>query len=169
MQRVWLLQAGLHWPEIQRGFPLEPRRGSLSASWERIGKMLSAEHTYSIFSSSWLQAREHKWQCIINCCSSGFLSLRISRGEGGEVSWVLSTSMSFPSEVPAVPWEAGAVPVWLSGRRAVVAVQTFLTKVLCLFLSMCWYLGPVITVSIAFTDALWNNVWNEVFWVEEAL
>lgn len=101
-------------PEIQRGFPLELWRGSLSASWERIGKMLSAEHTYSIFSSSWLQAREYKWQYIINCCSSGFLwVLRISGGEGGEVSWVLSTSMSFPSEVPAVPWEAEAVPVWL--------------------------------------------------------
>lgn len=39
-----------------------------------------------------------------------------------------------------------------------VAVQSFLTKVLCLFLSMCRFLGAVITVSIAFTDIPWNNV-----------
>lgn len=71
MQEQW----GLCWPEDQHVFASELQRGFLSASWERIGKMLSAEHTYSIFSSSWLESREQKWQYIINCCSSGLLQV----------------------------------------------------------------------------------------------
>lgn len=163
MKRVWLPQAGLHWPEIQRGFPLELWRDSLSASWGRSGKMLSAEHTYSIFSSSWLQAREHKWQCIINCCSSGFLPVWEFPEKWVKLSGFYQLPCLFPQRYLG-SWSCPCLAE--SGRRAMVALQSFLTKVLCLFLSMCWFLGPVITVSTAFTAYLWNNVWNEVFWVE---
>lgn len=38
------------------------------------------------------------------------------------------------------------------------AVHSSCTKVLYLFLFMCWFLGPVITVSIDFTDALWKHM-----------